>query len=78
MHTYLYIDWNGDGFNYSSPSDYLDPQNDYAIKPGADLADITPLVPHQETIRRHQTNGIAPQGCSALPEMCTTTILPHR
>ena len=37
MHTYLYIDWNGDGFNYSSPSDYLDPQNDYAIKPGADL-----------------------------------------
>ncbi|MDE7389004.1 MAG: hypothetical protein K2M97_07135, partial [Muribaculaceae bacterium] len=37
MHSYLYIDWAGDGFSYSKPSDYVDPDNGYRIRPGADL-----------------------------------------
>lgn len=37
MHSYLYIDWNGDGFTYTKPADYVDPDNNYSIRPGADL-----------------------------------------
>ncbi len=36
-HSYMYVDWGNDGFEYSGPSDYLDETDDYAIRPGSDL-----------------------------------------
>lgn len=35
MHSYVYVDWDGNGFTYAGPTDYL--ASDYSIKPGADL-----------------------------------------
>ncbi|MCM1476494.1 MAG: M6 family metalloprotease domain-containing protein [Bacteroides sp.] len=36
-HSYCYVDWNSDGFEYDGPDTYLDSSNNYAIRPGADL-----------------------------------------
>ncbi len=36
-HVYFYVDWNEDGFEYSSAEDYLNPGEGYAIRPEADL-----------------------------------------
>lgn len=48
MHSYFYIDWAGDGFNYTTPSDYVDPNNGYKIKSGSDLVFYSNWCPKAE------------------------------
>lgn len=48
LHTYLYVDWDGDGFDYNGPSDYVDPDNNYAIRPGCDMVFYSRWCPYDE------------------------------
>ncbi|MDE7144325.1 MAG: hypothetical protein K2N76_05950, partial [Muribaculaceae bacterium] len=58
MHSYMYIDWAGDGFAFSQYSDYMDTVSDteFALRPGVDLVAFTRWRPTGD-YHYHDHNG---------------------
>lgn len=56
-HTYIYIDRNREGFDYSTPADYVDPKNNYAPRPGSDLIYYSAWSPDGGTSWYNSTDG---------------------
>lgn len=56
-HTYIYIDRDNEGFDYSTPTDYVDPQNNYAPRAGSDLIYYSAWSPDGGTSWYNSTDG---------------------
>lgn len=56
-HTYIYIDRDADGFDYSTPADYVDTQNNYAPRAGSDLIYYSAWNPDGGTSWYSSTDG---------------------
>ncbi len=67
MHSYAYIDWAGDGFSYTTPSDFMDidesvePANQYKLKAGVDLVAFTRWCPTSGETYWYNTDGFVGQ-----------------
>ncbi len=67
IHSYAYIDWDGDGFLYTTPDDYMeinetaDPADQYKLKSGVDLVAFTRWCPSNNEQYWYNTDGFVGQ-----------------